>query len=152
MLKKKHFYEFFRNFRSEDLLALCVITAKILLQKLWVEKVAWDETVPMPIITFWREFLSKLATSPFLSKNAFGACVYIRSTNARCEIFSNLFYAKSKGSSLKTITLPRLELRFALILARLNTSERFFRHTFWSLLFLSLRLCEISYKSLNNIR
>ncbi|KAJ8975720.1 hypothetical protein NQ317_004184 [Molorchus minor] len=35
------------------LLAPCVILAKILMQRLWLEKTTWDEIFPIKIYTFW---------------------------------------------------------------------------------------------------
>nr|CAH7747066.1 unnamed protein product [Callosobruchus chinensis] len=42
------------------LLAPCIILAKILLLKLWVEGLSWDESLPSSLHAYWIEFSSKL--------------------------------------------------------------------------------------------
>ncbi|XP_018405487.1 PREDICTED: uncharacterized protein LOC108781869 [Cyphomyrmex costatus] len=49
-------------------------------------------------------------------KEAYGACVYLRITDARNQVFARLL---SRIAPLKTITLPRLEGCGALLLAQL---------------------------------
>lgn len=51
----------------------------------------------------------------------YGACLYIRSEGGNNSIVSRLLCAKSRVAPLKTLTLPRLELCGALLLARLYT-------------------------------
>lgn len=53
------------------------------------------------------------------SQHAYGAAVYIRSENSHGEITVNLLCAKSRVAPLKMITIPKLELSGALILAQL---------------------------------
>lgn len=53
------------------------------------------------------------------SENAYGCCLFIRTTNSHRKHFANLLCAKSGVGSIKTITLPRLELSSAVLLARL---------------------------------
>ncbi|KAJ8962212.1 hypothetical protein NQ318_018184 [Aromia moschata] len=72
------------------------------------------------------------------SEDAYGACIYIRSINDDGNVHTNLLCAKSKVSPLKTVTLPRLELMAALLLARLarivkhSLRVKFDRCIFWS--------------------
>lgn len=52
-------------------------------------------------------------------KKAYGACLYMRSINSTREVQSKIICAKSRVASLKRISLPRLELCGALLLAEL---------------------------------
>ena len=55
------------------------------------------------------------------SQCAYGACVYIRASSSS-KVLVNLLTAKSKVSPLKIISIPRLELCAALLLARLASN------------------------------
>ncbi|KAH9634635.1 hypothetical protein HF086_010992 [Spodoptera exigua] len=54
------------------------------------------------------------------SQCAYGACVYVKSINQNNEVSIKLLCAKSKVASLKPVTIPRLELCAALLVARLT--------------------------------
>ncbi|XP_055527495.1 uncharacterized protein LOC129720100 [Wyeomyia smithii] len=115
-----------------------VTTAKIFMQTLWTLKDDdgnpwdWDSDLPPAIKDRWHAYQSQLtllnklrigrcillpnSTSMLLyfsdaSEHAYGACVYIRSTDADGNVEVSLLTAKSKVASLKTKTsIPRLEL------------------------------------------
>ena len=53
------------------------------------------------------------------SEKAYGACLYLRSVNQQGEVTTKLLCSKSKVVPVKKITLPRLELCGALLLAQL---------------------------------
>ena len=53
------------------------------------------------------------------AERAFGACVYIRSGNANGKLRSQLLCSKSRVSPVKQVSIPRLELCGAQLLARL---------------------------------
>lgn len=119
----------------------CIITAKVLLQKLWSENVTWDQPLPHHILTSWLEFSSQLDKLNDLiisrkvtcdnpthlslhgfadaSETSYGACVYVVTENLKGERASNLLCAKSKVAPLKSLTMPRLELCAALVLSQL---------------------------------
>ncbi|XP_041976170.1 uncharacterized protein LOC121730976 [Aricia agestis] len=125
------------------LLAPAVITAKLLLQKLWLHKLDWDDEVPKNITNAWQGFLSDLKYLRDIkipryvvrgnyielhiftdaSQSAYGACAYVRSCHNDCEttvpISVHLLCAKSKLAPIKTVSIPRLELCGALIGAKL---------------------------------
>nr|CAH7745353.1 unnamed protein product [Callosobruchus chinensis] len=128
------------------LLSPCIIQMKILMQRLWLEKLTWDELVPAHISAHWNKFLTDFAVLNDLhihrrvlcdsaeriemhgfsdaSEAAYGGCIYLRSTNAKGETFVSLLCAKTKVAPLKTVSLPRLELLGALVLARLAKKVR----------------------------
>ena len=51
------------------------------------------------------------------SEKAYGACLYLRSVNQQGEVTTRLLCPKSRVAPVKKITLPRLELCGALLLA-----------------------------------
>lgn len=119
------------------------IKAKILLQKLWQLKLGWDESLPIDLFSTWTRFYSNIeslnsvviprqitiskATSFDLhgfcdaSENAYGACLYLRSVDSSGDVKVQLICAKSRVAPLKSISIPRLELCGALLLARLSS-------------------------------
>ncbi|KMQ87772.1 hypothetical protein RF55_12859 [Lasius niger] len=132
-----------RIFDPLGLLGPVIITAKILIQKLWLLKVDWDETVPLEIQTKWRTYEAQLGllntlrinrkviahSSPYTiemhgfcdaSIEAYGAVVYIRTTSVDGHTEVRLLCAKSRVAPAKTVTLPRLELCAAHLLAQLT--------------------------------
>lgn len=142
------------------LLAVCIIKPKILLQRLWLEKLSWDEAVPLQLYTSWTEFRDQLPVLNNLrtfrhvicqnpisiqlhgfcdsSEQAYGGCIYVRSIDNDGEVHVRLFCAKAKVAPLKSITLPRLELCGALVLTRLlkkiisSTTIKFNKCVLWT--------------------
>lgn len=118
------------------------IRAKIILQRLWLVKIGWDESVPSDIHTMWTQYVGQLrkleeirtprlvrTTHPIrielhgfcdASEAAYGACLYIRSLAACGTWTTQLLCAKSKVAPIKTTSIPRLELCGALLLAKLS--------------------------------
>ncbi|RLU26233.1 hypothetical protein DMN91_000026 [Ooceraea biroi] len=117
--------------------------AKILMQGLWEIKIDWDDPLPETILFKWRMFQESLEEVHTLrvprvvislsensrfsilgfcdaSKNAYGACVYIQSLNeANGETTVKLLCSKARVAPLKKVSIPKLELCSALLLARL---------------------------------
>ncbi|XP_068987466.1 uncharacterized protein [Bombus flavifrons] len=123
------------------LLAPVIVKAKILLQRVWALKLDWDESLPAELHTEWDRYHIQL---PLLNdirfprktlikaanhiqshgfcdaiEKAYGACVYLRSTNPEGHTQSQILTARSKVAPLKSLTIPRLELSGALLLASL---------------------------------
>lgn len=123
------------------LIAPCVISAKIILQKLWSYKLDWDDEVPDDLHSEYDRFRSQLVQLNYISihrrvttqdptniqlcgfadasQEAYGACIYIRSIDRDGSVTTGLLCARSRVAPLKTQTIPRLELCAALLLAEL---------------------------------
>ncbi|XP_050298558.1 uncharacterized protein LOC126737624 [Anthonomus grandis grandis] len=123
------------------LLGPMILQVKLLLQKLWLLKLGWDDPVPVDIFRIWKNFTYHLSLVEYFkiprqvtiknytylelhgfsdsSINAFGACVYVRTLDSLGNISVNLLSAKSRVAPLKAVSLPRLELCGALLLSRL---------------------------------
>ncbi|XP_018358512.1 PREDICTED: uncharacterized protein LOC108758196 [Trachymyrmex cornetzi] len=129
------------------LLGPMFVTAKLILQDLWQLFIQCDESVPLDIHTRWVTFkeqmaavgemniprcvkpkagLSNLQLHGFCdaSQRAYGACVYVRTQLRADHYHSELLCSKSRVAPLKVISLPRLELSAALLLARLVHRSR----------------------------
>ncbi|XP_033363319.1 uncharacterized protein LOC117241540, partial [Bombus vosnesenskii] len=126
------------------LLAPVIVRAKMLLQRLWMLKIDWDESLPADVHTEWSkyyaqlpllnnvEFPRKTIINPAAeielhgfcdaSDRAYGACVYLRTITLDGHVCTRLLTAKSKIAPLKSLTIPRLELSGALLLASLATT------------------------------
>lgn len=118
-----------------------VVIAKITLQELWKLSLSWDDEVPegvrrswmeyqehLPLLNDWsiaRKMLNFGSTNTQLhgfsdaSMKAYGACIYLRSVVGD-QVESTLICAKSRVAPIKTVTLPRLELCGAVLLAKLH--------------------------------
>nr|XP_034194949.1 uncharacterized protein LOC117611132 [Osmia lignaria] len=76
-----------------------IVQGKIILQKLWLAKVSWDDNLP-----------------PDLARDSYAAAVYIRVESSSTKV--TLLYAKTKVAPLKVQSIPRLELCAAELLSR----------------------------------
>lgn len=123
------------------ILSASIIISKIILQHLWTLKLAWDEPIPPELFAEWMRFKQELPVLNSLkiprqvicespstielhgfadaSTQAYGTCIYLKSIDATGEIYVNLLCAKGRVAPLKTITIPKLELCGALLLAQL---------------------------------
>ena len=119
-----------------------IVRYKIFIQQLWLRQISWDEELPHDLQETWKKLYRQLPalnniSIPRLvkikdevttlqihgfsdtSERAFGACVYIRSGNANGKLRSQLLCSKSGVSPVKQVSIPRLELCGAQLLARL---------------------------------
>lgn len=124
-------------------IAPAIITMKILLQRIWLAGLSWDEPLPNAIQSDWNEFNSQLPsieqihierwlkTTPNAqiqlhgfsdaSEKAYAAAIYVRvrTPNADVEWSTHLVAAKTRVAPVKQVSLPRLELCAAALLAKL---------------------------------
>lgn len=113
----------------------------MILQKLWQQKIDWDQPIPQDIEKEWIKYSNNL---PFIwnlqvsrhvscddpkviemhsfsdsSERAYGACIYLGSIDVNGNVTVRLLCAKSKVAPLAPTTIPRFELCAALLAARL---------------------------------
>lgn len=119
----------------------CLITAKLLIQDLWAEQKQWDEPLPRDKWIIWenlRSGLQEIANNLWIprwlhsvstsdieihgfsdaSTQAYAVAIYLKTT-FEGQVQVNLLCAKTKVAPLKRISIPRLELMAALMLAKL---------------------------------
>jgi hypothetical protein len=120
-----------------------IIKVKILLQRLWEQRVDWDDPVPEAIYDEWLKWRSELGILPTkliprcyfdkstqvaslqlhgfsdASENAYAAVVYLRITDTFGKIQISLVSSKTKVAPIKKLTIPRLELCGAYLLSQL---------------------------------
>ncbi|KAH1014408.1 hypothetical protein HUJ04_003249 [Dendroctonus ponderosae] len=119
-----------------------VVCAKLLMQRIWVRKLCWDDELPTDLKENWKTNSRKLSDVSHLkisrwvfeskdiseiqihvfsdaSMVAYGACIYIRAIYEDKSVSSNFLCSKSRIAPIKTVSLPRLELCGALLHSRL---------------------------------
>lgn len=131
----------FKTFDPLGLLSPIIIQTKMMLQKLWQQKLDWDDPVPQDIQKEWIRYcgnipvISKIQINRNVlsdnhkmielhsfsdsSERALGACIYMRSIDVNGDVTVRLLCSKSKVAPLKSVTIARLELCAALLAARL---------------------------------
>ena len=121
---------------------------KVLYQQLWERKLEWDEQLPQPYVQQhlkWREELhllsSKKQTRCYFAKSAtrqstqlhgfcdasiqaYAAVIYIRATYTDQAPTSVLVTAKTRVAPVKQLSILRLELCGAILLAKLLASVK----------------------------
>ncbi|GBM87286.1 hypothetical protein AVEN_22008-1, partial [Araneus ventricosus] len=130
-----------RVFDPLGILGPVVTKAKIFLQKLWLLNLKWDDPLPAKEADEWLQFSSALQNvndievdrcillpKPDLieihgfadaSEAAYGAAVYCKSRSRSGEVSIKLIASKSRVSPIKRLTIPKLELCSAVLLAKL---------------------------------
>lgn len=120
-----------------------IIKAKILLQRLWEQKIDWDKAVPESVRDAWSQWRSELSmlTEKLIprcyfpkeakiistqlhgfsdvSELAYAGVVYLRMCDSEGHIHVSLVTSKTKVAPIKCLTIPRLELCGANLLAQL---------------------------------
>jgi len=124
------------------LLGPVTLLAKVIMQDLWRLRMDWDESIPLDLLTRWQRYENELQDLRDISiprrvisldqpihlemhgfsdasEIAFGACIYMRATSPNGEHSTHLLCSKSRMAPLKSISIPRLELCAAVLLAQL---------------------------------
>ncbi|XP_076223029.1 uncharacterized protein LOC143174456 [Nomia melanderi] len=146
--------EIARLFDPLGLLGPFIVIAKLILQRLWQIQAGWDESVSQDLSTQWLEYGEDIQQIQTLkiprctiatnldidtrlelhgfsdaSEKAYGACIYLRSRDTAGQWTAALLCAKSRVTPLKAISLPRLELCGAVLLANLIQKVRIALHS-----------------------
>ena len=117
------------------------VTAKILMQDLWLQKCEWDSPLPAELRERWYAYCKSLADLPSIaidrwlgvvstrsyqlhgysdaSSRAYAAVVYLRIDVGNGEFRVSLLAAKTKVAPVKTVSIPNLELCGAALLVKL---------------------------------
>ena len=139
--KRKILSETAKIYDPIGLLGPIIFFAKKIIQDIWCEKTDWDESVSSKTHSQWiqlcselkiinklrfdRHVLIKNAKSIELhgfcdaSQSGYGACIYLKSTNADSKVKVSLLCSKSRVAPIKTRTIPRLELCAMQLLTKL---------------------------------
>lgn len=143
--KRSVLSEIAKIFDPLGLVGPVIASAKIFMQVLWQLKLDWDESLPEAQHTQWINYrnqlinLNKLQIDRWVlpledvstieihgfcdaSQKAYGASVYVRVVNENGDCRVNLLCSKSRVAPLKILSIPRLELCGALLLAGLVKS------------------------------
>ncbi|XP_072379162.1 uncharacterized protein [Diabrotica undecimpunctata] len=130
-------------FDPQGLINPVTVVAKLIMQKIWISKISWNDTIDADTLHEWLSFISSLShfkdlSIPrclFLSQEitgveihsfsdaslkAYGACIYLRVTYKSEQVSCSLLASKSRVAPLKPLTLPRLELMGALLCSKLT--------------------------------
>lgn len=119
------------------------VRAKVIMQSLWAANIDWDSAPPDEIRQRWLEFSRNLSQMKPLSMSrcvkpadaisceligfadgssvAHGCCLYLRSIDSQGKVHVHLLCSKSRINPLKKeLTIPRVELNAAMLLAKLT--------------------------------
>ncbi|XP_070074086.1 uncharacterized protein [Drosophila takahashii] len=132
-----------RLFDPAGWLATFIIRSKMFMQEIWLQDLSWDDKLPSEMSQRWQAFLHeysdlnqirvprwvcfqpeiKVAYHGFCdaSQKAYGAAIYVR-VEVGQKILSNLLTSKTRVAPVKTVSLPRLELCGAVLLAEMVTA------------------------------
>ena len=115
--------------------------AKVLLQRLWQQKVEWNEVLPNSVVNEWHDFVTTLKCieevkiTRFIlteawqriviqgfadaSEAAYGAVVYLQCFYQERAAKVTMLASKSRVAPIRVISIPRLELCACVLLAQL---------------------------------
>lgn len=126
-------------------LAPLIVQSKILMQQIWLQGIGWDESLPDSISSRWIRLRSDLANVSKISiprwikhhnnpielhgfsdasQNAYAAAIYARTEQPNGSYITTLLTAKTRVAPLKQLSIPKLELCGAVLVAELLQSTR----------------------------
>nr|XP_024215960.1 uncharacterized protein LOC106692822 [Halyomorpha halys] len=132
-----------RIFDPLGLLAPVIFLAKVLMQEIWKARLDWDDELPSDLGDAWIKLmqdwqcLSSISVPRYIShkeakhqlvgfcdasSQGYAATLYLRSESHYGDVKVALIKSKSKVAPLKFVSIARLELCGALLLARLISS------------------------------
>ncbi|XP_059222522.1 uncharacterized protein LOC131996725 [Stomoxys calcitrans] len=142
--KREVLSEISKIFDPAGWLAPIIVLTKILMRKIWLSNVGWDESINSDCLHDWKRFLSSyslidtiqlprwLSYSPSChvqfhafcdaSENAYATVIYTRILLEDDSVYVALLTSKSKVAPVNTLSIPRLELCGATLLAELVDS------------------------------
>ncbi|XP_064292652.1 uncharacterized protein LOC135309907 [Plodia interpunctella] len=124
-------------------LAAALVPAKLIIQKLWLQKMGWDEEIDPATKEEWLKIRESLKDVNLIkikrwigvtdkneneltihgycdaSEKAYGAVAYLRVQDENGEYKTNIIAARTKVAPIKALSLPRLELCGAVLLSKL---------------------------------
>nr|XP_034830105.1 uncharacterized protein LOC117987255 [Maniola hyperantus] len=140
--KRKVISDISRLFDPLGWVAPVIIEAKTFIQTLWLSGIEWDEELPNKLLKTWttyRENLLQISEVQFprwiwtkssdmsveihgfcdASTIAYAAVVYLRVVDKEGNVKTSLIAARTKVAPVKQVSVPRLELCGAVLLAKL---------------------------------
>ncbi|XP_075150683.1 uncharacterized protein LOC142224783 [Haematobia irritans] len=137
--KRQVLSEISKIFDPAGWLAPIVILAKILMRDVWLSNVDWDDDITPKCFNGWVKFLENFSSTKSIqiprwvsyspkcniqfhafcdaSENAYVAAIYTRIQFEDNSVCVNLLTSKSRVSPVKSLSIPRLELCGATLLA-----------------------------------
>ncbi|XP_059225803.1 uncharacterized protein LOC131997935 [Stomoxys calcitrans] len=142
--KREVFSEISKIFDPAGWLAPIVVLAKILMRHVWLSKVDWDEKITSKCFQDWKNLLDDFSTINSIqiprwisyapsfriqfhafcdaSENAYAAVIYSRVEDESRHVSVNLLTSKSRVAPVKCLSIPKLELLGATLLAEVVES------------------------------
>ncbi|XP_046963315.1 uncharacterized protein LOC124532456 [Vanessa cardui] len=140
--KRKIISDIGKLFDPMGWLSPAIIKAKIIIQKLWLSGIDWDDELPSKLLNEWTHYrkelieLTKFRIPRWInfsetnnttelhgfcdaSNEAYAAVVYMRIVDNIGNVNVHLLTAKTRVAPIKQISIPRLELCGAVLLAKL---------------------------------
>ncbi|XP_075163097.1 uncharacterized protein LOC142235722 [Haematobia irritans] len=124
-------------------LSPCIVIAKMIMQKIWMDKTDWDERISPHTLSQWQLFqlnypiINSIKIPRWFryvpgnevqfhgfcdaSEKAYAAVLYVRISSGDL-ISTNLVASKTRVAPIKTLSIPRLELCGATLLAEMIDS------------------------------